>query len=130
VAPPPQVGAYRKKVNGVACGTMPSVLSNPMSCEMEGSVARKLTDGVQLKLRFDERLRRRLAKEAENNKQSMNAEIIGRLEESFRRQDAAEQAEVLVSEAAKVASKEALDRFREFIMPYLPNLPTDKGDKS
>jgi hypothetical protein len=97
---------------------------------MEGSVARKLTDGVQLKLRFDERLRRRLAKEAENNKQSMNAEIIGRLEESFRRQDAAEQAEVLVSEAAKVASKEALDRFREFIMPYLPNLPTDKGDKS
>jgi hypothetical protein len=50
-------------------------------------MARKLTDTVHLRLRFDEKLRRRLERSAEDNKQSMNAEIIQRLEQSFRKED-------------------------------------------
>jgi hypothetical protein len=50
-------------------------------------MARKPTDEVQLKLRFDEKLRRRLAREAERNDRSMNAEIVLRLESSFRQED-------------------------------------------
>jgi hypothetical protein len=50
-------------------------------------MARKLTDEVQLKLRFDEKLRRRLAREAERHDRSMNAEIVLRLESSFRQED-------------------------------------------
>jgi hypothetical protein len=46
-------------------------------------MARKPTDEVQLKLRFEEKLRRRLERAAEQNKRSMNAEIIHRLEQSF-----------------------------------------------
>lgn len=49
--------------------------------------ARKLTETVQLKLRFSEELRRKLEKAAERNDQSMNLEIIARLEESFRKED-------------------------------------------
>ena len=48
-------------------------------------MARKPTDQVQLKLRFDERLRRHLEREAERNGRSMNAEIIARLERSMER---------------------------------------------
>jgi Arc-like DNA binding domain len=50
-------------------------------------MARKPTDTVHLRLRFGEKLRRRLERAAAENKQSMNAEIIRRLEESFRKQD-------------------------------------------
>jgi hypothetical protein len=50
-------------------------------------MARKLSETVQLKLRFSEELRRKLEKAAERNDQSMNLEIIARLEESFRKQD-------------------------------------------
>jgi hypothetical protein len=50
-------------------------------------MARKPTDEVQLKLRFDEKLRRRLAREAERNDRSMNAEIVLRLESSFQQED-------------------------------------------
>jgi len=50
-------------------------------------MARKPADEVQLKLRFDERLRRRLAREAERKDRSMNAEIVLRLESSFRQED-------------------------------------------
>ena len=44
---------------------------------------RKLTDQVQLKLRFDEKLRRKLERVAERNDRSMNAEIVHRLERSL-----------------------------------------------
>jgi hypothetical protein len=54
-------------------------------------VARKLTDEVQLKLRFDERLRRRLEKAAEQHLFSMNREIIERLQQSFSAEDQAAQ---------------------------------------
>jgi hypothetical protein len=52
-------------------------------------MSRKLTDEVQLKLRFSEKLRRRLEGEAKRNKRSMNAEIIDRLEQSFTMPDLA-----------------------------------------
>jgi len=48
-------------------------------------MARKKTDVVQLKLRFSETLRRRLEREAKQQKQSLNGEIISRLEQSFRK---------------------------------------------
>jgi len=50
-------------------------------------MARKPTDTVHLRLRFDERLRRRIEKAAEQNAQSMNAEIVARLEHSFQQED-------------------------------------------
>ena len=46
-------------------------------------MARKLNEMVQLKLRFPESLRRRLERDAGRNKQSMNSEIVSRLESSF-----------------------------------------------
>jgi hypothetical protein len=54
---------------------------------MEPHMARKPTDTVHLRLRFDEKLRRRLERAAAENKHSMNAEIVQRLEQSFREQD-------------------------------------------
>jgi hypothetical protein len=50
-------------------------------------MARKLTDTVQLKLRFSEALRRRLEREAKRQEQSLNAEIISRLQRSFRKSE-------------------------------------------
>jgi Arc-like DNA binding domain len=50
-------------------------------------VTRKPADLVQLKLRFDERLRRRIERAAERNECSMNAEIIRRLGQSFEQVD-------------------------------------------
>jgi hypothetical protein len=46
-------------------------------------MARKPHETVQLKLRFPESLRRRLERDAGRNKQSMNSEIVSRLESSF-----------------------------------------------
>ena len=46
-------------------------------------MARKLTDTAHLKLRFDEKLRRRVEREAARNDRPMNAEIADRLEKSF-----------------------------------------------
>jgi len=44
---------------------------------------RQLTDEVQLKLRFSEALRLRLAREARRQKRSLNAEIVERLNQSL-----------------------------------------------
>jgi hypothetical protein len=63
-------------------------------------MARKPTDTVQLKLRFPERLRRRIEQAAERSRQSMNAEIVDRLEQSFHKEDALERDRKLVQEAA------------------------------
>jgi len=49
-------------------------------------MARKPTDTVQLKLRFSERLRRRLEQAAKHNDWSMNAEIVNRLDTSFQKE--------------------------------------------
>jgi len=50
-------------------------------------MSRKPTDPVQLKLRFSEKLRQRIEKAALRNNQSMNTEIVRRLEESFGREE-------------------------------------------
>lgn len=44
---------------------------------------RKLTDEVQLKLRFSETLRRDLVREAKRQKRSLNMEIVSRLNQSL-----------------------------------------------
>jgi len=46
-------------------------------------MARKPTDPVQLKLRFQEGLRRRLDREAKRNGRSLNSEIIHRLQRTL-----------------------------------------------
>jgi Arc-like DNA binding domain len=43
-------------------------------------MARKLSDTVQLNLRFSEKLRRRIERDATKNGRSMNQEIVERLE--------------------------------------------------
>jgi hypothetical protein len=74
-------------------------------------MARKLTDTIQLKVRFDERLRRRIEKAAEQNKHTMNAEIVARLELSFQREDMREIVQKTVGEIiATVAVDVARDR--------------------
>jgi hypothetical protein len=75
-------------------------------------MARKPTDTVQLKLRFSEGLRRRLVLEARANERSMNAEIIQRLESSFRRQDATRDAEKYRKALAELGVKIS-DQIRE-----------------
>ncbi|MBR0990017.1 Arc family DNA-binding protein [Bradyrhizobium japonicum] len=72
-------------------------------------MVRKPSETVQLKLRFSEDLRRKLEKAAERNAQSMNAEIIARLEESFRK---AEVREVV---------REEMTNFLEALDPVLFN---------
>jgi hypothetical protein len=75
-------------------------------------MARKLTDTVQLKLRFDEKLRRRLEREAAQNARSMNAEIIQRLEQSFQQQDQKEFIKTVTQASATAAVDQALARFQ------------------
>ena len=53
-------------------------------------MGRKPTDTVQLKLRFSEALRRRLEREAKRSEHSLNAEIISRLDQSFRKAEEAD----------------------------------------
>jgi hypothetical protein len=50
-------------------------------------MARKPTDQVHLKLRFTEKLRKRIEQAAARNDRSMNDEIIRRLEQSFTGED-------------------------------------------
>ena len=61
-------------------------------------MVRKLADTVQLKLRFPERLRRQIEQAAERNRQSMNTEIIERLERSFQKVDDVERDRRLIQE--------------------------------
>jgi non-homologous end joining protein Ku len=63
-------------------------------------MARKPTETVQLKLRFPERLRRRIEQAAERNRHSMNAEIVERLEQSFQKEDELDRDTKLAQKAA------------------------------
>jgi len=72
---------------------------------------RKLSETVQLKLRFPERLRLRIDAAANRNQRSMNAEIIDRLEQSFQRHD-----QLAVAEAAATT---AVDKVMK-LAPWLP----------
>jgi hypothetical protein len=51
---------------------------------------RKPSDTVQLNLRFSERLRGRLERDAAHERRSMNAEIVERLERSYRKEEDAD----------------------------------------
>jgi hypothetical protein len=51
---------------------------------------RKPSDTVQLNLRFSERLRARLERDAAHERRSMNAEIVERLERSYRKEEDAD----------------------------------------
>lgn len=62
-------------------------------------MARKPTDQVQLKLRFDERLRRQLEREAARNDRSMNSEIVNRLEQSLAWDQSADAARKLLADS-------------------------------
>lgn len=64
-------------------------------------MARKPTDTVQLKLRFPEAMRRRLERVAGANDRSMNAEIIHRLDQSFRKDGIAELIQATAKETAE-----------------------------
>src|SRR5262249_45362203 len=74
---------------GVTCDPTPFVLYSHRKF-VEGGMARKLSDTVQLKLRFSEALRRRLEREARRQEHSLNGEIINRLEQSFRKSEDAD----------------------------------------
>src|SRR5262245_30251606 len=73
-------------------------------------MARKATDTVQLKLRFDEKLRRRIEVAAKRNNQSMNAEIIDRLEASFAKADIQEAIEKTAAQMAAAMRNEVFDK--------------------
>ncbi len=60
----------------------------------------KNSDLVQLKLRFPERLRKRIEAVAKRNGNSMNLEIIARLEESFAKVDRAAEIKAVAEAAA------------------------------
>jgi hypothetical protein len=63
---------------------LPRSISPPTTgSEPPGPHQRPLNKTVQLKLRFSEALRQKLAREADINHRSLNAEIIKRLEVSF-----------------------------------------------
>jgi hypothetical protein len=93
---------------------------------------RKLTDQVQLKLRLSEQLRRRLAGEAKRRKQSLNTEIVERLDQSLLNQsgdldiDAAKA--LLASLKPTVAAKLAELVMEQEIWNYA--VPKKTGDKS
>jgi Arc-like DNA binding domain len=65
-------------------------------------VRRKPADTVQLKLRFPERLRRRIEAAAAKNQQSMNLEIVERLERSFQHEDEDERTSKAAQEATAI----------------------------
>jgi hypothetical protein len=69
--------------------------------------ARKPTAIVQLKVRMREDLRRRLEREAERREDSLNNEIVRRLESSFKRdadQDLVSAVRALQKEIAEIQS--------------------------
>jgi uncharacterized protein (DUF1778 family) len=70
-------------------------------------VARKLTDTVQLKLRFSERLRRLLERAAEHNRHSMNTEIVDRLDVSFQREALEKEIGGVIEQAVHQAATKA-----------------------
>jgi 16S rRNA C967 or C1407 C5-methylase (RsmB/RsmF family) len=56
----------------------------------DARMARKLSDTVRLNLRITEALRARLQKHADKNQQSLNEEIVRRIENSFKGDDVEE----------------------------------------
>ena len=80
-------------------------------------MARKLTDTAHLRLRFDEKLRRRIERDAARNARSMNAEIADRLEKSFEK----EEQRALMVQAATTALIQAGVQVIPFGQPVEPS---------
>jgi hypothetical protein len=68
--------------------------------------------------RIPEGLRRRLEREAEQNRRSMNAEIIHRLEQSFQRQDQKEMINAAVKSSAGAAVVKTLYELHILKQPH------------
>lgn len=75
---------------------------------------RKPTEQVQLKLRFDEKLRRRLAGAAAKNDRSMNSEIIARLEQSLRDEDILTEIRADLAELKRAMQKSQEEQWEKF----------------
>jgi hypothetical protein len=95
-------------------------------------MVRKPTDEVQLKLRFDERLRRLLERAAEDNNRSMNAEIVNRLEESFKRAEQEKSIESIVQQTAVATATATGLQIVNFLRSQPPTSPesAEKDKKS
>jgi signal recognition particle GTPase len=90
-------------------------------------MARKPSDTVQLKLRFDEKLRRKLEQSALKNKQSMNAEIVERLEKSFTSSEIADvTAEKFLSTLEKLLQGQGVQEVRDSPLYRLMQLAPDR----
>jgi hypothetical protein len=76
-------------------------------------VARKPTDTVKLQLRLTERLRRLLTQAAKDQKRSLNAEILHRLDETFLRQNFSALMREHIDNAAKAAAEIAAEKVAE-----------------
>jgi carbonic anhydrase len=75
-------------------------------------LARKSTDVVQLKLRFQEQLRRALEREARKAGHSLNREIVRRLIHSFQQQSQHEVVTAAIKQAAQETVRETLQQLR------------------
>ena len=73
-------------------------------------MARKVTDTVQLKLRFSERLRRQLEQAAKHHRQSLNTEIVDRLYVSFEKEAQEKEMGGMVEQAIDSAATGAVKR--------------------
>jgi Arc-like DNA binding domain len=71
-------------------------------------MSRKLSQTVQLKLRFPEKLRQRIESAAARNERSMNAEIVHRLDQSFQKDDLLAHQATLAEAAATTAVEKLL----------------------
>ena len=76
-------------------------------------MARKPTDAIKLQLRLTERLRRLLTQAAKDQKRSLNAEILHRLDESFLRQNLAALMREHIENTAKATAKAVADEITE-----------------
>jgi hypothetical protein len=76
-------------------------------------VARKVTDTVQLKLRFSERLRRQLERAAKHNEWSMNTEIVDRLDVSFQREAQEKEMGGMIEQAVHEAASRTARRLEQ-----------------
>jgi ABC-type transporter MlaC component len=76
---------------------------------------RKLTDQVQLKLRFDENLRRKLERAAAKNDRSMNAEIVRRLEQSLLDEDVLTEIRTNLADMKRTLAETQDQQFERFL---------------
>jgi Arc-like DNA binding domain len=84
-------------------------------------MARKVTDTVQLKLRFSERLRRQLERAAKHNDWSMNTEIVNRLEVSFQKEAQEKDMGDMVEQAIHAAAAGTARRLEQKFGGLIPN---------